>query len=93
MKKTSKPVASKAGHLLGGADEIIAGNEETEKTLCAVNRDISDFRANLQLMDSAAYGLQEKLSFMISHVRRITVELQDVKSIAGHELNEAKGKH
>jgi hypothetical protein len=76
MKKTSKAVASKAGGLLGGADEVI-------DKLRTMNRTFSDWNAQLELMQGYIHANQHIVSAAIS-------KLMEAQSLAGHELNDAK---
>lgn len=78
-KKTSKPIASKAGGLLGGVDELI-------DKLRTMNRTFSDWNAQLQLMQGYIHSNQHIVSEAIAR-------LLQAQSLAGHELNDAKEKH
>lgn len=73
-KKTSKPIASKAGELLNDIDKL-------ERKLCDMNASLSDYIASLQLMKSALRGYQEVIS-------KVIVTLREAESVVGSTLSQ-----
>lgn len=75
MKKTSKPVASKAGLVHGQVDE-------RADSLREVNRMVTQIARNLHCAADALCSMQPEISKVISFLER------DVKPVAGSALSQ-----